>query len=667
MFSSNTAQVSSGVANYIEDVFSTYLHTGTGASQTITNGIDLATKGGLVWIKERNNSYGNALVDTARGTNQVLFTNSTGVQTTYGSTVTIFNSNGFTLGNAAITNDSTAGYEKYVSWTFRKQPKFFDVVTWTGNETVRTINHNLGSVPGCIMIKQFDQNSTQWAIYHRSLGSNGVLCLNDTSAFSGGNYWFNATNPTSTEFTVGVSGETNQIGKNFVAYLFAHNAGGFGLTGTDNVISCGSYTGTGTTYGWRQIPDLGFDPQWMLIKKSSAAGTSWVVVDSMRGLSTGSINELCANSANPESDLAMAGSIYPTAQGSSSTGGFIVASSNTNVNELNATYIYVAIRRGPMKLPTDPNQVLSQSSISSDTSPITTGFPVDLCINLSTASATDESHKFQSRIQAGKYLKPNSNLNEFTGSASAFQSNTSVTPNVQVAPWAVACLRQTPKVFDMVSYELYNSANGQDIHHNLNAIPELIIIKQRTGSNPANSDGLVVAPNALTNYGGNYQTYLQLFSANYGNSAEGNTSGLIKAIGPNINANYFGTGSFSNASAQDNSYIAYLFASYAGVSKVGAYTGTGTTQEINCGFSAGARFLLIKKRLNADHWWLFTAAKGLNTGGVAWPHNLSGGGVGGGYAYFGTSSVGFSLSGAATYSGVALNTLNEKYMYLAIA
>ncbi len=37
--------------NYIEEVFSTYLYTGTGSTQTITNGIDLSTYGGLVWGK----------------------------------------------------------------------------------------------------------------------------------------------------------------------------------------------------------------------------------------------------------------------------------------------------------------------------------------------------------------------------------------------------------------------------------------------------------------------------------------------------------------------------------------------------------------------------------------------------------------------------------------
>jgi hypothetical protein len=42
-------------------------------------------------------------------------------------------------------------------------------------------------------------------------------------------------------------------------------------------------------------------------------------------------------------------------------------------------------------------------------------------------------------------------------------------------------------------------------------------------------------------------------------------------------------------------YIAYLFATVAGVSKVGSYTGNGSTQNMDCGFSSGARFVLIKR------------------------------------------------------------------------
>ena len=53
-----------GEEETVEDVFSTYLYTGNGSSQTIENGIDLAGKGGLVWIKSRNTSVSHALFDT---------------------------------------------------------------------------------------------------------------------------------------------------------------------------------------------------------------------------------------------------------------------------------------------------------------------------------------------------------------------------------------------------------------------------------------------------------------------------------------------------------------------------------------------------------------------------------------------------------------------------
>ena len=57
---------------YIEDVFSTWLYTGNGTTQTITNGIDLSTKGGLVWGKQRSIAGQHYLVDTVRGSNYVL-------------------------------------------------------------------------------------------------------------------------------------------------------------------------------------------------------------------------------------------------------------------------------------------------------------------------------------------------------------------------------------------------------------------------------------------------------------------------------------------------------------------------------------------------------------------------------------------------------------------
>ncbi|CAB4136597.1 hypothetical protein UFOVP308_27 [uncultured Caudovirales phage] len=322
----NSFQVG-GKPTLVSDVFSTSLYTGTQATQTITNGIDLSTKGGLVWLKWRSgtNAFGHALYDTVRGSTKQLVSNSLAAQTTE-NRVSSFNNNGFTL-----TNDTETNYlnDNYVSWTFRKQPLFFDIVTWTGNGTTQTINHNLGSVPGCIMVKQYASNSTQWAVFHRSNGSNGALCLNDTSAFSPGDFWFNAIDPTSTTFTVGGSGETNQSGQSFIAYIFAHNAGGFG-TGADNAISCGSYSGGSGTVNI----NIGYEPQFILKKKVSGTG-NWIICDKSRGMTSGSTaKNLFANTTGIETS-------------STDTDGYIYATS-TGFSDDNSvsgqTYIYVAIK-----------------------------------------------------------------------------------------------------------------------------------------------------------------------------------------------------------------------------------------------------------------------------------------------------------------------------------
>ena len=259
----------SGPATYIEDVFSTYLYTGTGnATQTITNGIDLAGKGGLVWIKSRtvtgaDNHY---LQDTARGIRNVLSSNLNIAQQVNGDVVTAVYSNGY------LDNVGWATSDKIASWTFRKQPKFFDVVTFSHTFGVNeTISHSLGSTPGCIFVKMTD-GVDSWVVYHRSTGTGKYLRLNSTAAVTTNADVFQSV--TSTTFQFSPYSNTGT----YVAYLFAHDAGGFGLTGTDNVISCGSFTTDGSG---NATVNLGYEPQWLLWKRTDAAD-GWGMVDCCR-------------------------------------------------------------------------------------------------------------------------------------------------------------------------------------------------------------------------------------------------------------------------------------------------------------------------------------------------------------------------------------------------
>ena len=61
-------------------------------------------------------------------------------------------------------------------------------------------------------------------------------------------------------------------------------------------------------------------------------------------------------------------------------------------------------------------------------------------------------------------------------------------------------------------------------------------------------------------------------------------------------------------------YVAWLFASCPGVSKVGSYTGNGSSQTINCGFAAGARFVLIKRTDSTGDWYVWDTARGIVSG-----------------------------------------------------
>jgi hypothetical protein len=196
---SNTKTVMSQAANTqglpldITDVFSTYLYTGTGAALTINNGIDLAGEGGLVWLKNRNTASNHSLHDTERTPSYQLVSNSTAAEDTSYGDLTSFNSDGFSLGTGGGGNN-IANTSAIASWTFRKAPKFFDVVTYTGTGSAQNISHNLGSVPGMIVVKK--TNSTgDWLVYHRQahigqtyqpLPERKYLNLNDTGSVSHG-------------------------------------------------------------------------------------------------------------------------------------------------------------------------------------------------------------------------------------------------------------------------------------------------------------------------------------------------------------------------------------------------------------------------------------------------------------------------------------------------
>ena len=204
---------------YIDDVFSTYLYTGNASTRSISNGIDLSGEGGLVWTKSRSSTQVHGIIDTIRGVQKVIAANDDWAEYTEATSITAFNNNGYTMGSETHWNGSGLDF---ASWSFRKSAGFCDIVTWTGNATAdRQISHNLGCVPGCILIKQTSGAAEDWAVYHRGIGSTKALKLNKTNEADTGIEYFQDTDPTATNFTIGVQPPVNGNGNEYVAYLFA--------------------------------------------------------------------------------------------------------------------------------------------------------------------------------------------------------------------------------------------------------------------------------------------------------------------------------------------------------------------------------------------------------------------------------------------------------------
>ena len=646
---------------YIEDVFSTYLYTGNGSTQTITNGIDLAGKGGLVWTKARTTTsaftFAHALIDTLRGAGIQICSDRTDANTTQANSLTAFNSNGYTLGadtGQGRVNNSSYGTQTYVGWTFRKQPKFFDVVTWTGNGTAgRAISHALASTPGFIAVKQTSASGQNWKVWHRAVnGGDAFGVLNTTSAFDttqakyiwGNNSAYIA--PTSTDFTVSNDDGVNANGATYVAYLFAHNAGGFGATETENVISCGSFSTAGS--GKMSVAvDLGYEPQYLLIKNSGAS-ENWKVYDTMRGLSYGGYNVLYPNLSNAEDTSGTA--LVPTATGFDTPN-----ASGPFANFSN--YIYIAIRRGPMKTPTDATKVFSPNVYNTaPSSPltVTTNFPVDLSI--STDIQGGQGQVAMDRLRSAeasslKFLQPNTTGAESSSSGISIQSNTALIDSGFWAGYSYKPVywnfRRAPSFFDEVCYTGTSDSVGKTVNHNLNVVPELMIVKSRSTTN-----SWVVYVSSLGNTSGLLLNGTNAVLTGRSDFWDSTTpTSTVFSIGPTLNANTV-------------TWVAYLFATCAGVSKVGSYTGTGALQTINCGFTSGARFILIKRTDNTGDWYTYDSARGISSSSD--PYILMNRDLAQvtGTNYVDTDSTGFQVTAAAP---AALNASGGTYIYLAIA
>jgi len=576
------AGAAGGDALNVEDVFSTYLYEGNASnSHAIVNNIDLAGEGGMIWIKNRDDDGNHYLLDTERGDDSRISSNRSDAETTgIGTNFDQFTSTGFILNSSFILN---ANNDSFVSWTFRKAPKFFDVVTYTSTGTAGlAIDHSLGSVPGSIFVK-CTSHADNWYIYHRGISGDPedqALFLDTNAAAADNTSYFNDTAPTATQFTLGDNAGTNAgFGRTYVAYIFAHE------TESDSMIQCGSYDGNESTY---PTITLGWEPQWILVK-SITNTRNWAIFDTMRGLPVGGGDEY----------------LRPNTTGAETTNdnqhfninatGFSPSSVETLVNGNGETYIYVAIRRPNMKTHTDATKVFAVAPRTNTIPSFASGFPVDFCIGPRTINGSD-NNEIKTRLISDGYLRGNTTGAETaSGQVANFGHNDGffnfdgADANQYSWMW-----KRAKGYFDVVAYTGNDTA--RTIAHGLGVVPEMIWVKTRSTANAwwvyygDNTDYLVLNTTAAT------------VDSNYPWQDTSPTSSV------------FTVGDIANVNENGATIIAYLFATLAGVSKIGTVTHSGSSTDVACGFSAGARFVMLKRVDATGDWYFWDSVRGIVSG-----------------------------------------------------
>ena len=636
-----------GESLYVEDVFSTYLYEGGNGSGTnqavnVVNDVNLNEEGGLIWLKRRDVGNSHALIDTERGRTQWLNTDTTSAAIS-ATGIDSFNTDGFTVSSTGYgETNNTSG--TYASWTFRKAEKFFDVVTYTGNSTAgRTVAHNLGSVPAVIIVKETG-GTGQWSVYHKDLTSTAYhIALNSTEAETTfGDLW-NSTTPTDSVFSLGSNPTTNNTGDTYVAYLFASDAGGFGDDGSESIIKCGSYTGNGSTDG-PEI-DCGFEPQFLLLKSSTLGdGANWLIYDSMRGFVTG------GDDAYLRPNLSGAEGLFES--GEFLANGFKLKATDGSLNGSGQNYIYIAIRR-PMKTPESGTEVyksIARAGTGTSTTITGVGFAPDASIiqvrNVAYGSRFLDRlrNKMNDIYTTGAEQTITNAISSWNmdGVTVATDSATNGSGNTFVDHY----FKRATGFFDVVAYTGTGSATTQE--HNLGVAPELMIIKRRSSSG---SDWWVYnSPRGATK------------SLRFTNDAEFTLLNIWNNTEPT--SSVFTIGADSSVNGGGSTYIAYLFDTLAGVSKVGSYTGTAANLDVDCGFSAGARFILIKRTDSTGDWYVYDSARGIVAGNDPYLLLNSTAAEVTSTDYIDPLSSGFTVTSSAP---AALNASGGTYIFLAIA
>jgi hypothetical protein len=363
------------------------------------------------------------------------------------------------------------------------------------------------------------------------------------------------------------------------------------------MIQCGSYTGNGVDANSTNEINLGWEPQWVMVKNASGSG-GWYMQDTMRGLGNGLSTHywLQANESADEKGPGQNMYVTPT--------GFLMRQDSGGFNANGQEYIYMAIRR-PNKPAEEfePEELFNTVSGRDDgKSPsYELGFPTDMAIQKAINGSAD-GHYIFSRPTGNKLMFTNESSAESTGSSVAWDYMNGVMDYFDSSAYNAWGWRRAPGFFDVVTYE-GNYTQNREIPHNLGVEPEMVWIKRRTEPSGwiAYLKEIDVNPELY---------YMQLNEAN--GKKPDNPS--LRTLGDVFTDTVFSVGVDSASNFNNQGYVAYLFASVPGICDIGTYTGNSTFVDVDCGFTSGPRFVLIKRSNEGalGDWMFFDTLRGIS-------------------------------------------------------
>ena len=588
-----------------------------------TNYIDVGFKPDLVWIKRRNASASHALFDSTRGREYILYPDDTSASAgpiAANRDIKSFDNNGFTLSIDSYGNVNTIG-NTYVAWCWKanggttssntdgtitstvqaNQDAGFSIVTYTGSGSTATIGHGLSAAPEMIIAKS-TSDAYEWKIWHKDLSSGYQLLFNTAGQASDSSVW-TTTTPTSTVFSIGTNVGVNGGSKNYIAYCFLSVA---------SYSSIGSYTGNGAN----NVISTGIEPAWLMIKRTNGSGT-WMMYDNKRTTSNPRDTILQANLANAELTGSSLGVNFLT-------NGFEVLGNNGDFNGSGDTYLYLAFAADPSTAPVlaDSFNAVTYEGNGFSSYPIPiTGFGFSPSMiwfkertpqgfdhglydvvrgterliypDLTQAETDTVDRGVQSFDSDGVTLGDNNKANALNSDyvAWAWKANSAPTINTDGTIQSIVSANQASG-FSIVKYT--GTGSAATVGHGLSFTPELVILKN-----------LSVSSNWWTwtkDLGGG-DKYLALDSTSGVQSATTIWNGTVPT------STVFSVGVDSGANGSGNNIIAYCFASISGFSKIGNYTGDGTTTKtITTGFQPD--FVMIKVTSQADNWVILDSVRG---------------------------------------------------------